>query len=777
MPATPPNPDFESELRRIAEWCGTESKRENNRSKTQIFAVIAILLLGLVLLLFLPTIIDEAHYFASGDDLPPTVIQDANVAQSNFSTHTLTATDEHQHLSALRDRTKVDTQNARRRLTNLLDSYTKALSQPLALFKVVTPPLTQGSTFHITSVTESLDGTSLVAGWQTDPSDSDTPFLARASDDDRLELLFPNQSSARIRGRLWSLERLSPDTFIAVGSEQVSADDSDISSTTIQTTLLLKTENGGQTWTQIKPTDPSNNNQRISGELYSILPTHNGHLLAAGYESVDATQAGAPEAFLLLHSTDGHDWVPIRPVRGGKRILGRLYSLLQDSKKAFYAAGFEWVLDEQDSARQTSFDGEGEVRKDRPSTRVGSIFNIVSRIRDLFEVVAELSNPVVPNVFLMRWEDAQDWTAETRNEIQAEFPGQVRAMVETYNGDLVVVGFRASGEFVKASPSLPYWMWKSAFDLRVSDPTTFVPILLRSRSSGQWSLEDLWTDGTSIRGRLHSVVELKNRTLIAAGTAYASDLEAGYSSELDQGMIGTLMVHLANEEEWNIRPPIMEGSRTLTGIRDVALSSGETILIGGEGDYLARSLSSEEAADALTQFQKRHRMRGGVATAVDVGSLKADVENTSRAVSELERKLAYQEERTAHAQSLVDSYNDIGTTFSMTAEKLEEALRKAEFTREVGHVATRLAVVGLLIYLVKILMNRYRYHLRLARFYTSRYQICNLIVAGKADSIFGEMSVKEVITLLSIGASNGEVDREKPPEIILRTLEGERDPR
>ena len=61
-------------------------------------------------------------------------------------------------------------------------------------------------------------------------------------------------------------------------------------------------------------------------------------------------------------------------------------------------------------------------------------------------------------------------------------------------------------------------------------------------------------------------------------------------------------------------------------------------------------------------------------------------------------------------------------TFSDVITELDQALRQAEPLREGGQIATRIAIVGLLIYLIQILVNRYRYHLRLSKFYKARAQ-------------------------------------------------------
>ena len=60
-------------------------------------------------------------------------------------------------------------------------------------------------------------------------------------------------------------------------------------------------------------------------------------------------------------------------------------------------------------------------------------------------------------------------------------------------------------------------------------------------------------------------------------------------------------------------------------------------------------------------------------------------------------------------------------------EDLETALRTAEPIRQASWIATRIAVVAILLFLVQIVVNRYRYLQRMADFYHARGQAFRML--------------------------------------------------
>ena len=81
-------------------------------------------------------------------------------------------------------------------------------------------------------------------------------------------------------------------------------------------------------------------------------------------------------------------------------------------------------------------------------------------------------------------------------------------------------------------------------------------------------------------------------------------------------------------------------------------------------------------------------------------------------------------------------------TLETVATNLDEALRTAEPVRQASRIATRLAIVALLIFLVQIVVNRYRYLQRLAGFYQARAQAFRML--ADSDPALGANLLKGV---------------------------------
>ena len=92
--------------------------------------------------------------------------------------------------------------------------------------------------------------------------------------------------------------------------------------------------------------------------------------------------------------------------------------------------------------------------------------------------------------------------------------------------------------------------------------------------------------------------------------------------------------------------------------------------------------------------------------------------------------------------------------------------------RQAGQIATRLAVVGLLIYLVQIVVNRYRYLQRLAGFYQARAQAFRLLAASSPDTaLLKDITLADVTSMLSPDAIGFDKAAEPPTSQIFSLLQ------
>lgn len=70
-------------------------------------------------------------------------------------------------------------------------------------------------------------------------------------------------------------------------------------------------------------------------------------------------------------------------------------------------------------------------------------------------------------------------------------------------------------------------------------------------------------------------------------------------------------------------------------------------------------------------------------------------------------------------------------TAAQTLARLRQAEEAGDIWRQVSSISARLAVIALLVYLVNILVNLYRYNMRLAAFYQARANAIDIVIASK----------------------------------------------
>ncbi len=105
------------------------------------------------------------------------------------------------------------------------------------------------------------------------------------------------------------------------------------------------------------------------------------------------------------------------------------------------------------------------------------------------------------------------------------------------------------------------------------------------------------------------------------------------------------------------------------------------------------------------------------------------------------------------------------------SDQRTQALRQAEPARQLAQIATRLAVIGLLIYLVQIVVNRYRYLQRLAGFYQARAQAFRLLAASPDASLLQGVSLGDVTVMLSPDANGFDKSAEPPTGQMVSLLQ------
>ena len=130
----------------------------------------------------------------------------------------------------------------------------------------------------------------------------------------------------------------------------------------------------------------------------------------------------------------------------------------------------------------------------------------------------------------------------------------------------------------------------------------------------------------------------------------------------------------------------------------------------------------------------------------------SDIADRRAAIVVLQTQEAQQKAFLKTAEASLKRQKEAVETLGTVAVNLEEALRTAEPVRQASRIATRLAIVALLIFLVQIVVNRYRYLQRLAGFYQARTQAFRMLATsdpGLGAHLLKDVTMTELIASLS----------------------------
>ncbi len=108
------------------------------------------------------------------------------------------------------------------------------------------------------------------------------------------------------------------------------------------------------------------------------------------------------------------------------------------------------------------------------------------------------------------------------------------------------------------------------------------------------------------------------------------------------------------------------------------------------------------------------------------------------------------------------------------ATNLDKALRTAEPVRQASRIATRLAIVALLIFLVQFVVNRYRSLQRLAGFYQARAQAFRMLAdadPGLGAQLLQGVTATELIASLSPDAIHFDKTAAAPTDHVAKILQ------
>ena len=669
-----------SKANEVASWFENQHETEEKSAKHQIRFILVTVLVGILLLLVLPRLIQEIDYLWRTDSMPPKIIEKAMSTQDDMTT--IQGKIDNDVDSATKRRVLIENDLTAHKtvLSENKNILTDVLSKDLAIFRRVLAP-NNNDHWTVTKTIEAEDGTLIAAGFEGAVDVGET-LLLHSTDGRSWTPIRPEESGTRLQGWLHFLLQAEDGTFIAAGFEGAGG---------FGKTLLLHSTDG-RLWTPIRPEESGT---RLQGSLNSLLQAKDGTFVAAGFEDM-----GGFGKTLLLRSTDGRSWTPIRPEESGTKLQGHLNSLLQAKDGTFIAAGFEGAVD------------------------------------------------VGETLLLLRSTDGRSWTPIRPEESGTRLHGRLNTLLQAKDGTFVAAGFEDMGGFGKT-------------------------LLLRSTDGRSWTPIRPEESGTRLQGRLNSLLQAKDGTFIAAGKSILEEA-AGMSKSFFVWPFGTfsdfptaLLLRSANGRSWTAMRLHKDGLSLPLALHYVLQTKQGSVIVGGTPGSILKNPSEQEADYIRNEILKNLEVSPNLVLSTNIWPQLNEQSESRKKVAILKDDLVQQGKFVKKAEKFSSLQREVAKTIKEVILELDQALRKAELVREAGKTATRIAVVGLLIYLVQIMVNRYRYHLRLAKFYKGRAQALHLIVAvSTGRSPFGNTSLGDLATALS-PESIGFDKAPKPPDGVF----------
>ncbi|MEP4379767.1 MAG: sialidase family protein [Alphaproteobacteria bacterium] len=544
-------------------------------------------------------------------------------------------------------------------------------------------------------------------------------------------------------------------TIIAVGTSDTSFDGD----------MIILNSSNGTDWSAANLGDDFDD--EFPGVLYGIVQTAEGGFVAVGGEVSEFDT----NTVFVARSFDGVNWEAVRPNdAAGELINGTLFTVTLKPDGTLVAGGVEEhegnggiELDESASALiMTSPDGQAwtEVAAQTANaTRIDSVVLslVVAPDNALIafgnkEVRTENARSGEFEIDILRSADGRNWTSVRPLSVTGKpIQGSLFNAQTLSDGSLIAVGREGA----------------SFFESRA--------LLLRSKNGVDWSpVRPVDKNGNRIGGSLFGLTRMSNGVVVAAG------------SESGRGAGGAVLIYSRDGDMWEVVRPEDDFGERVSGTPSAlsAVRSNELYVLGEsiwqlwigsdqDGPWKAWSLDGERTdrpelvTDTLNgMVELLSDGTSGYPPGTDLErSLATDTRNRWLQNLDSERRVTALQNDTSNALA---QQNDTLASVQGGVEQLSRALTDADELRRASRIATRIAIVALLIYLVQIIVNRYRYLQRISGFYRGRAQAIRLLTASPdAQDILKGVPFTDLMATLSPDSIGFDKSAEPPTQNLV----------
>jgi hypothetical protein len=492
----------------------------------------------------------------------------------------------------------------------------------------------------------------------------------------------------------------------AIGKKQKAQNERLQSGSKLESDAILAVRDFAGDWTYER-VERSGNKPDRQFDIHEIMVNRAGNRFLAGFDLNN-------DRPFIMHNIDG-SWTDAElPETVGDDVdLAEIYinSLYIDQGGKMFAAGIMGPDDKPNPFIWSTVDGRKWTDLDLGNlagSQVGSVYKMIQLSDGTYLAIGDGESEDASSFRIIESKNGVVWhDASPRMEDGEFYPGYAEDIGQARNGDLYLVGSN--------------WEDSSAF-------------IMTKSGKGDWSRKHLFDQD-------HEIEELQALYLDGTGSLIfvgSTALSEGVIAAIEPG--AAIVTHHSVE---NITGKPMGAFYDIERLPD-----GNFLIAGASGVIESgQSLSLKELQDTLTS-----RGDTGDELLLKAGTVH-DVNELGRLTDRhelLNRSIG----RQVKFRSVMEhSYNrqvSAAKTSEILENQLTDALRGADEWRQAGEIATRLAILGVLMYLVQIVVNRYRYLQRLADFYLARSHAFRLLASSSTETaLLKGMTVADLTATLS----------------------------
>ncbi len=725
--------------RSIADWCEAQRQSAEALAAKQIMVVWVLLLGGLFLLLFLPRVIQEIEFLGRETSLPDQIMRVAEdssellrLNQNEMREEVAAARVRLEELSAIKTFQEVNYEQIATEIEAELAKPFRiwqdlaVASETDGLFLPKVKRLPTGDIYGVGTIRDLARG-DLVAGI-LDPETGATPGRIRYSASDST-------------GTLFDFARLSDGEVIAVGHEGRFGDSKAIIVRAVQ--VQVQEVSGEATL----PSDVTTDGTPLMGSI---------RFGATRLFSRDFQTLSGRQVIYLKQDENGQTvrvfpdneipnsipretvWVPEEISLDGVSSTGTLFGITSTDSDELLIAGRSGSLFEPQPLLLRKEDRSAKaVSVLPPSFSSGTLYQIDYVDADTMMTLGFETDTDgnFHTIILTSIDHGRSWEIERPQIAGERVTGSLLSFTKSEDGELLALGYEGTAR------------------------DSSLLILRKSDQSGWEVLRPFLNDELAMGNAIGAHFE-QDGTLVVASYDQTSRSHAILTSQNDLKNWSRIIL-----TDGKSRPSAAQGVGSL-------IKYGDDQLIFSAANSLLLSISVEDQKEISRQLIENmsipdgHKLPASVATQIE--ALRLANAAVEKGTADYEQQLRFVE-TTESSQKRQETA--VGNLDQLTIE-LERALESSDTVRQVGQVATRLAVIALLVYLVQIVVNRFRYLQRIAGFYQARAQAFSLLaVSENKTALFDDLSLTDLTNLLSPDSIGFDKSAEPPTAQMVSLLQ------